>query len=138
MAADSQDSDHYPVKISKKSIVPGTVYYDPDGHVAVVAKVTEDGRVRVIDAHPDRTISKPWFGAKLYRVLRPTGAVLKSGVRSVIHQVEPLLELAITTFLTTLPKISFRKVILSGEKADLGYHEYIRRRLLAKIAVATS
>ena len=77
MAADSEDSDHYPVKISRKSIVPGTIYYDPDGHVAVVAKVTEDGRVRVIDAHPDRSISKPWFGAKFTRGSKTNGGGFK-------------------------------------------------------------
>jgi len=67
MAPDVEDSDTYPVKIQKESIVPGTVYYDPNGHVALVYKVTEDGRIRMIDAHPDRTISRPWFGSKFAR-----------------------------------------------------------------------
>ena len=32
--------DHYPVKIARDSIKPGTIIYDPNGHVAVVYKVT--------------------------------------------------------------------------------------------------
>ncbi|RCK79651.1 MAG: hypothetical protein OZSIB_4123 [Candidatus Ozemobacter sibiricus] len=64
MAPEIQDSDTYPVKIQRESIKPGTIYYDPNGHVAVVSEVTDDGRIRLIDAHPDRSISKPWFGAK--------------------------------------------------------------------------
>ncbi len=64
MAPDVENSDTYPVKIQRDSIKPGTIYYDPNGHVAVVSEVTDDGRIRLIDAHPDRSISKPWFGAK--------------------------------------------------------------------------
>jgi hypothetical protein len=77
MGPEVEDSDFYPVKIGKKTIRPGTVYYDPDGHVAIVAKVTEDGRIRVIDAHPDRTISKPWFGAKFTRGSKTNGGGFK-------------------------------------------------------------
>ncbi|NLI77978.1 MAG: hypothetical protein GX442_16260 [Candidatus Riflebacteria bacterium] len=64
MAPEIQDSDTYTVKVGRDSIKPGTIYYDPNGHVAVVYQVTDDGRVRMIDAHPDRSISRPWFGAK--------------------------------------------------------------------------
>lgn len=129
MAADSQDSDHYPVKISKKSIVPGTVYYDPDGHVAVVAKVTEDGRVRVIDAHPDRTISKPWFGAKFTRGSKTNGGGFKkwrpisytSGgntVRTRNHNISDY-----------SAEDQFQKSYSFRGKNGLGYHEYIRQAL---------
>ncbi|MDN5278843.1 MAG: hypothetical protein PWR01_2808 [Clostridiales bacterium] len=77
MSPEVENSDHYPVKIQPESIKPGTIYYDPDGHVAVVAKVTPDGRIRVIDAHPDRTISKPWFGAKFTRGSSKNGGGFK-------------------------------------------------------------
>lgn len=129
MAADSQDSDHYPVKISKKSIVPGTVYYDPDGHVAVVAKVTEDGRVRVIDAHPDRTISKPWFGAKFTRGSKTNGGGFKKW-RPISYTSGG------TTVRTRNHNISdysaedqFQKSYSFRGKSGLGYHEYIRQAL---------
>lgn len=64
MAPQVEDGDSYPVKVSRESIKPGTIYYDPNGHVALVYRVTDDGRVRLIDAHPDRTVSRPWFGSK--------------------------------------------------------------------------
>lgn len=77
MPADSEDSDHYPVKIQPGSIRSGTIYYDPDGHVAIVAKVMPDGRIRLIDGHPDQTISKPWFGAKFTRGTAANGGGFK-------------------------------------------------------------
>ncbi len=64
MSPEIEDSDTYPVRISKYSIKPGTIYYDPNGHVALVYQVTPDGRIRLIDAHPDKSISRPWFGSK--------------------------------------------------------------------------
>jgi hypothetical protein len=64
MAPEVNNGDSYPIKIQKESVVPGTIYYDPNGHVAVVYHVTNDGRIRVIDAHPDKSLSRPWFGGK--------------------------------------------------------------------------
>jgi len=44
--------DHYPVKITRESIKPGTILYDPYGHLAVVYKVTAQGRVHFIEVNP--------------------------------------------------------------------------------------
>ena len=73
----SETSDHYPIKISPKNLTPGTIYYDPDGHVALVAKVLDNGRIRLIDAHPDKSISKPWFGSKFSRGNKNNGGGFK-------------------------------------------------------------
>jgi hypothetical protein len=48
--------DHYPVKIARDSIKPGTIIYDPNGHVAVIYKVTAEGRIHYIDTHPDNSL----------------------------------------------------------------------------------
>jgi hypothetical protein len=77
MKPEVENSDHYPVKIQPESIRPGTIFYDPNGHVAVVYKVRSDGRIRVIDGHPDRTISKPWFGSKFARGNKKNGGGFK-------------------------------------------------------------
>jgi len=59
-----QYSDLYHVKINRKYIRPGTVVYDPNGHVATVAKVTSEGKVILLDSHPDNTVSRvPYTGA---------------------------------------------------------------------------
>ena len=57
-------SDFYPVAIRREAIRPGTVFYDPSGHVAVVYKVSDDGRIYMFDAHPDQSITYIQFGEK--------------------------------------------------------------------------
>lgn len=59
--------DMYHVRIDREGIVPGTVLYDPAGHIAVVYKVTSDGRVFLIDAHPDNSLTRVSFGEKFAR-----------------------------------------------------------------------
>ena len=70
-------ADHYPVSISRESIRPGTVIFDPDGHIAVVYKVTEDGRIHYIDAHPDNSLTRGIFNREFSRAEPPMGAGFK-------------------------------------------------------------
>lgn len=60
-------SDFYSPKIQRGSIRPGTVVYDINGHVVVVYKIEEDGRVLYMDSHPDRTLTRSAFGAQFAR-----------------------------------------------------------------------
>lgn len=69
--------DHYPVKITIDSIRPGTVIFDPDGHVAVVYKVSSDGRIHYIDAHPDNTLTRGVYGREFGRAMPEMGAGFK-------------------------------------------------------------
>ncbi|MEW6711225.1 MAG: hypothetical protein AB1403_15465 [Candidatus Riflebacteria bacterium] len=129
MAAATENSDHYPVKIQKDSIRPGTIYYDPDGHVAIVAKVMPDGRIRLIDAHPDRSISKPWFGAKFTRGSDQNGGGFKRWrpirytsegkiLRSSNHNISDFS--AVDQFLASYSL---------GNRKGLSYYDYVRNRL---------
>jgi hypothetical protein len=59
--------DMYHVALDGRHIVPGTILYDPAGHIAVVYKVTDDGRVHMIDAHPDNSLTRVSFGEKFGR-----------------------------------------------------------------------
>lgn len=71
-------ADHYPVAISRESIRPGTVLYDPDGHVVLVFRVTDDGRVFYFDAHPDNSLTSGFFGIKFVRSHPGQGAGFKN------------------------------------------------------------
>ena len=55
----------YPVAINREAIRPGTIFYDPNGHAAVVCSVKNDGTIFFIDAHPDQSITRTIFGPKL-------------------------------------------------------------------------
>lgn len=74
----SLPSDFYPVKINRQSIRPGTVIYDPNGHVAIIYKVTDDGRVFYIDAHPDNSLTMGMFTPKFTRSNPNQGAGFKN------------------------------------------------------------
>jgi len=141
--------DHYPVKISGKSIKSGTIIYDPNGHVAVVYKVDRDGRIRYIDTHPDNSLtrgvygrsftrSSPGMGAgfKRWRPLRLVGAThgadgyLVGGTISLTADTS-IPDWSDEQFFGTGPvkprTWSSGKFVLNGETLD--YYEYVRKRL---------
>lgn len=71
-------ADFYPVRINRDSIVPGTVVYDPNGHVALIYKITDDGKVFYVDAHPDNALTTGTFGVKFVRSNPGQGAGFKN------------------------------------------------------------
>lgn len=75
---DMEGTDFYPVRIDRKSLKPGSVLYDPNGHVAVVYKVEDDGRVLFMDAHPDNSLTRGTYGKKFVRSLPGMGAGFKN------------------------------------------------------------
>jgi hypothetical protein len=52
-----ENDDTYPIDIRPGTVRPGTVYYDPNGHVLLVYKVDALGTVHFIDGHPDNSLS---------------------------------------------------------------------------------
>ncbi|MBX9590746.1 MAG: hypothetical protein K2X43_15665 [Hyphomonadaceae bacterium] len=69
--------DHYPVKLTRESIKPGTILYDPYGHLAVVYKVTAQGRVHFIDAHPGNALTRGVYGKAHKRYIPEVGGGFK-------------------------------------------------------------
>lgn len=126
MDASCENSDHYPIKISKKNLTPGTIYYDPDGHVALVAKVYDNGRIRLIDAHPDKSISKPWFGTKFSKGSKSNGGGFKKW-RQIRYTSEGKI---VRTQNHNLKDYSatdqYAKTFSINGQSGLGYHEYVR------------
>lgn len=58
------DSFAYPVAISRATVRPGAIFYDPRGHTTMVSEVLPDGTVIFLDAHPDQTVTRSFFGPK--------------------------------------------------------------------------
>lgn len=142
--------DHYPVQVSRASIRPGTLIFDPGGHVALVYGVTDDGHVRYFDAQPDSTVtrgiygrhyprSEPTMGAgfKRWRPQRLVGAaagadgVLRGG-RIVLAKDAELADWSDEQFYGNRPRAkakhwraaTFR---FDGEKVD--FHHFVRLRM---------
>jgi hypothetical protein len=64
MKASVEGSDTYPVNVTRSTVKPGTVYYDPNGHVLVVYRVDPNGTIRLMDGHPDNSLTIQIFGEK--------------------------------------------------------------------------
>ncbi|MCI5194024.1 MAG: hypothetical protein D3915_13025 [Candidatus Electrothrix sp. AU1_5] len=63
----TEKTDTLLCQVNRQSIVPGTVYYDANGHVLVVSRVDDDGTVWFVDAHPDNSLTAKRFGSYLSR-----------------------------------------------------------------------
>ena len=141
--------DHYPVKIARDTIKPGTIIYDPNGHVAVVYKVTPDGRIHYIDTHPDNSLTRGVYGKAFTRSSPAMGAGFKRwrpqtlagatqrpdgsyhGGHIVLAADKDIGDWSDEQFFGTekeRPKAwNAGKFVLEGE--PLEYYDYVRRRL---------
>ncbi len=71
---DDDESDFYPVELSRETLRPGTLFTDPYGHLLVVVKWIDQGATGYggligADAQPDGTIGRRrfWRGSFLFR-----------------------------------------------------------------------
>jgi len=71
-------SDFYPVRLDRNGVRPGTIIYDPNGHVALVSRISDDGRIFYIDSHPDNSITFGMYGTKFVRSHPGQGAGFKN------------------------------------------------------------
>ncbi|MBP6014529.1 MAG: hypothetical protein KBA31_20035 [Alphaproteobacteria bacterium] len=67
-------SDFYSPRIERGAIRPGSIVYDPWGHVVYVYKVEDDGTVRYVDSNPDRQVTRGPVGSQFPRTAPALGA----------------------------------------------------------------
>ncbi|MBC7754147.1 MAG: hypothetical protein H7Z71_07925 [Moraxellaceae bacterium] len=148
--SDTLFTDFYPVTVDREAIRPGTNIYDPNGHVAIVYKVTADGKIYFIDAHPDNSLTSGLFGTKFvrsnpyqgagfknFRPLKLIGATFDATLGSYVGgQIRPtknseLKKFDIVQFFGTdrQPLADWRKgaFMIGGQKYD--YYDYLRNEL---------
>ncbi|GAA0534584.1 hypothetical protein FHS83_003078 [Rhizomicrobium palustre] len=70
--------DFYSPAIKPGSIRPGTVVYDPAGHVAIVYRVDPDGQIHSFDAHTDFTLTQLTFDVRFARSRPAQGSGFKN------------------------------------------------------------
>ena len=70
--------DFYSPAFGPKSIHPGTVIYDPNGHAAIITRVERDGRIGFIDSHPDNTVTHEFYDLRFVRSRPGQGAGFKN------------------------------------------------------------
>ncbi|MCD6497006.1 MAG: hypothetical protein J7M25_01720 [Deltaproteobacteria bacterium] len=64
---DDDNTDFYPVALTKEGLRPGTIFVDAGGHVITVSQVRSQrpgsmGMLFGVDAHPDMTVTRKMFG----------------------------------------------------------------------------
>lgn len=72
------EPDMYSPAIEPKSIRPGTMVYDPNGHVATIFRVYPNGRLQYFDAHPDESVTRGWYDERFLRARPAMGAGFKN------------------------------------------------------------
>lgn len=72
------EPDHYSPEINSKGIRPGTLIYDPNGHVATVYKIEADGRIHYLDAHPDNSLTRGLYDLRFVRASPAMSAGFKN------------------------------------------------------------
>ena len=77
--------DLYSPAITSKSIRPGTLIYDPNGHVATVYRVDPDGRINYVDAHPDNSMTRGFYDIRFVRSRPGMGAGFKNWRSAVLQ-----------------------------------------------------
>lgn len=142
-------NDFYPVKISRDSVKPGTVLYDPNGHVTMIYKVTDDGKVYYIDAHPDNSLTSGSFsikfvrshpgqgaGFKNWRPLKLVGAQQNSqgyyvGGKIVGVPNSEIADYSVEQFFGSTPNTAgdWTESKYSIDGKNMGYYDYVRQRL---------
>ena len=73
-----EEPDMYSPAIDPKSIRPGTMVYDPNGHVATIYRVYPNGRLEYFDAHPDDSVTRGFYDERFVRSRPDMGAGFKN------------------------------------------------------------
>lgn len=120
--------DTYPVQISRDAIKPGTVLYDPNGHIGVVYEVTKNGKIHLIDAHPDNSLTAITYGEKFSQTNVYVGGGF-SNWRPFSFDGQN----AQAASLKSLPDYSLEQFRENGDyvidNQKVKFHEYVRNKL---------
>ncbi|MEM9488935.1 MAG: hypothetical protein AAGC55_07305 [Myxococcota bacterium] len=96
--SDAEESDMYPVPLTREALRPGTVFIDPYGHVLLIADWVPQGvgeRYGIlvgVDAQPDGTVGRRrfWRGSFLFNPATEAGASGFKAFRPRTFSAEPL------------------------------------------------
>ena len=90
---DNDNSDYYPVSLSREALRPGTVYADPYGHTFILVSwlpqtKNHPGVLLAVDAQPDKTIAikRFWKGNFLFNTSEVVGEPGFKAFRPIIYE----------------------------------------------------
>jgi hypothetical protein len=145
--------DTYTVAINRDAIRPGTLIYDPNGHVATVFRVDPDGRIHFMDSHTDYSIARSVYDMRFTRTDPGAGAGFRNwrpqklvgatrqadgslgGGQIVLARNAEIADFSVEQYYGNGDRPSDANwesgtFTLNGEK--IGYYDYVRARLSVK------
>jgi hypothetical protein len=127
-----ETADFYQTRIDRSAIRPGTLYYDPNGHVVVVYDLRPSGEVLFFDGHPDGFLTHGVLSEKNvrggvsqgggFKNFRPI-AVQGTGTQRAVLQAP---NAQIPEYGGTSP-FDRSQYVLSGQ--PVGFHAWVRAKL---------
>ncbi len=149
-ALEDPQNDLYSPELGPRGIRPGTVIYDPNGHLAIVWRIESDGRIRYIDAHPDNSLTRGFYDLRFVRASPGMGAGFKNwrpvrltgwsrapdgsltGGHVVLATNAKIADFSLTQFFGTGPRPGDGdwkrgSFVLNGQAMD--YYDYVRASL---------
>jgi hypothetical protein len=136
---DMEDGDFYSPRLDPASIRPGTVVYDPAGHVGLVYDVDASGRIHFFDAHTDYSLTQTTYDLRFAREKPAVGAGFKNwrpqrlvGGHVVLARNGEIADFSTEQFIGNGPKPrdadwKSGTFTLNGETLD--YYDYVRARM---------
>lgn len=73
-----ETSDSYQAAVDRRAVRPGTMFYDPNGHVVVLYEILADGAALFFDGHPDGSLTHGALSEKNVRGGLSQGGGLKN------------------------------------------------------------
>ena len=120
--------DTYPIDISKNAIKPGTILYDPNGHIAVVFEVSKNGKIFLIDAHPDNSLTAITYGEKFSRTSIEIGGGFSNW--RPFSDINGEISATPNEQLPDYSLLQFQKSkIFNFKDKEMSYYEYVRNKL---------
>jgi hypothetical protein len=139
-------SDFYSPALQPGSIHAGSLIYDVNGHVGIVYKVDDDGRIYYMDAHPDFTLTRSVYGAQFGQSPMRLGGGLKNwrpfkligyhkdaeghllGGHMAFAQNDQIPDFSLVQYVGTEPnpKQNLKKAHFVYNGVELGFYEYVR------------
>ena len=145
------EQDLYSPAIAPGSIRPGTVIYDPNGHLATVYRVDPDGRIHYLDAHPDNALTRGFYDLRFVRASPGMGAGFKNwrpvtlvgatrrpdgtyqGGHVVLPQNKAIADFSVEQFFGNGPRPQddrdWREGTFTLNRQAMDYYDYVRARL---------
>lgn len=132
-APEIEEADFYPTAIDRRAIRPGTMYYDPNGHVVVVYEIRADGTVAFFDGHPDGLLTHGVLSEKNVLGGARQGGGFKN-FRPLIVQGEKVVRVPNAALSGYGGAAAFdrRARLIDGHPAS--YHDWVRARLAERAA----